>query len=191
MEGRPTRTRPTQRSSSWIGIVLVVAIAVGIWLINGRDPGTGTSGGTGPEASEVITDAAEPGPDGATYRGSYDPLPSGSPQPTGPSATAGGGGSGLDLLSGLPYVDVAELPDEALDTLELIDAGGPFPYDEDGSTFGNYEGVLPERRRGYYEEYTVETPGLSHRGPLRIVAGDDDELYWTEDHYASFERIDR
>ncbi|MEO9324692.1 ribonuclease domain-containing protein [Nocardioides sp. C4-1] len=170
MEGRPTRTRPTQRSSSWIGIVLVVAIAVGIWLINGRDPGTGTSGGTGPETSEMISEAASPGGDAPSSSGST---------------------VGFDPVSGLPYVDVAELPDEALDTLELIDAGGPFPYDEDGSTFGNYEGVLPERRRGYYEEYTVETPGLSHRGPLRIVTGDGDELYWTEDHYASFERIDR
>ena len=101
----------------------------------------------------------------------------------------------VDPESGLDWIDAGELPAEAHDTLELIDAGGPFPYDKDGSTFGNFEGILPEQDRGYYREYTVETPGLDHRGPLRIVTGDEDggdvEYYWTEDHYESFERIRR
>ncbi|QSR26077.1 ribonuclease [Nocardioides aromaticivorans] len=93
---------------------------------------------------------------------------------------------------GIPYVDLADLPPEAADTVGLIDAGGPFPYPgKDGSTFGNFEGVLPDRERGYYAEYTVETPGLDHRGARRIIAGDGGELYWTEDHYESFERIRR
>lgn len=91
---------------------------------------------------------------------------------------------------GLRYVAVAQLPPEAAETLELIDDGGPFPYPgKDGSAFGNFEGVLPDRQRGYYAEYTVETPGLSHRGARRIVAGDGGEFYWTEDHYESFERV--
>ena len=51
--------------------------------------------------------------------------------------------------------------------------------------------ALPDRERGYYAEYTVETPGLDHRGARRIIAGDGGELYWTEDHYESFERIER
>lgn len=93
---------------------------------------------------------------------------------------------------GFRYVAVDELPPEAAETLELIDDGGPYPYPgKDGSTFGNFEGVLPDRQRGYYAEYTVETPGLSHRGARRIIAGDGGELYWTEDHYESFERIRR
>lgn len=93
---------------------------------------------------------------------------------------------------GIPYVALASLPAEAEQTVELIDEGGPFPYPgKDGSTFGNFEGVLPDRARGYYAEYTVETPGVSHRGARRIVAGDGGELYWTEDHYESFERIRR
>lgn len=93
---------------------------------------------------------------------------------------------------GFHFVAVDELPPEAAETLELIDDGGPYPYPgKDGSTFGNFEGVLPDRQRGYYAEYTVETPGLSHRGARRIIAGDGGELYWTEDHYESFERIRR
>lgn len=91
---------------------------------------------------------------------------------------------------GIPYVALDQLPPEAAETVELIDAGGPFPFPgKDGSTFGNLEGLLPDRPRGYYAEYTVETPGLDHRGARRIVSGGRGELYWTEDHYESFERI--
>lgn len=78
------------------------------------------------------------------------------------------------------------LPLEALDTLELIATDGPYPYDQDGSTFFNREGFLPSRPTGHYEEFTVETPGLSHRGARRLVVGDDVEVYYTDDHYESF-----
>ena len=63
------------------------------------------------------------------------------------------------------------LPPEAITTLELIGRGGPFPYDRDGTTFQNRERRLPDRPRGYYREYTVETPGSRDRGARRIVAG--------------------
>ena len=96
---------------------------------------------------------------------------------------------GLDEASGLPYVALEALPPEAADVVALIDQGGPFPYDKDGSTFGNYEGLLPARDPGYYREYTVETPGSYDRGARRIVGGAEGELYWTEDHYESFEVI--
>jgi ribonuclease T1 len=97
-----------------------------------------------------------------------------------------------DAASGLPVVRLAALPPEAGRTVELIDAGGPFPEpDHDGGTFGNREDLLPDRPMGYYREYTVPTPGVEHRGARRIVAGDGDELYWTDDHYSSFSLIRR
>jgi len=88
--------------------------------------------------------------------------------------------------SGLDEVGFDDLPPEALVTLDLIDSGGPFPYDRDGSVFHNYEGLLPAQADGYYREYTVETPGASNRGARRIVAGADGERYYTDDHYESF-----
>jgi ribonuclease T1 len=101
-------------------------------------------------------------------------------------------GTGTDTRSGLPVVRLSDLPPEAERTVELIEAGGPFPEPEhDGGTFGNREELLPDRPMGYYREYTVPTPGLDHRGARRIVAGEDDELYWTADHYSSFARIRR
>jgi ribonuclease T1 len=86
-------------------------------------------------------------------------------------------------------VSVAELPAEARRTLALIRAGGPFPYAQDGRTFGNRERLLPRRDRGYYREYTVRTPGARDRGARRIIAGRGGEFYYTADHYRSFKRI--
>jgi len=89
----------------------------------------------------------------------------------------------------LPTVPLAALPPEALDTLELIAAGGPYPYRKDGATFGNREGLLPRQAGGFYREYTVETPGSDDRGARRIVAGADGSRFWTDDHYASFQEV--
>jgi len=89
----------------------------------------------------------------------------------------------------LPEVAAAELPGEARQTIALIRQGGPFPYERDGIVFGNFETRLPAQPHGYYREYTVRTPGASNRGARRIVAGKGGELYYTDDHYASFRRI--
>ena len=86
-------------------------------------------------------------------------------------------------------IALADLPAEARATLALIKAGGPFPHQQDGRTFGNREKLLPQRDRGYYREYTVRTPDARDRGARRIVAGRGGEYYYTADHYRSFERI--
>jgi ribonuclease T1 len=89
----------------------------------------------------------------------------------------------------VPEVETATLPTEARETLALIRSGGPFPYQKDGSVFGNRESVLPRRERGYYREYTVRTPGARDRGARRIIAGRGGEYYYTDDHYRTFRRI--
>ncbi|MDE2201931.1 MAG: ribonuclease N [Burkholderiaceae bacterium] len=92
-------------------------------------------------------------------------------------------------------IRAADLPKEAQHTLALIEQGGPFPYAKDGITFGNYERLLPMQRRGYYHEYTVRTRGARNRGAKRIICGGDqqaaNDCYYTEDHYNSFQRIQR
>lgn len=78
-------------------------------------------------------------------------------------------------------------------TIALIQRGGPFPYPhKDGTTFYNREGRLPAQSQGYYREYTVPTPGVSHRGARRIVTGGHPPTvyYLTVDHYDSFRRLD-
>ncbi len=86
-------------------------------------------------------------------------------------------------------IAVAQLPAQARAALELIRAGGPFPYERDGAIFRNREGQLPKHPHGYYREYTVRSPGAGDRGPRRIVGGRAGELYYTDDHYRTFRRI--
>ncbi len=96
-------------------------------------------------------------------------------------------------LNQMEEISFSHLPREAQHTMMLIKQGGPYPYRQDGKTFGNYEGHLPKHKRGYYREFTVKTPGARNRGARRIVAGgrppEPLEYYYTEDHYASFKRI--
>ena len=91
--------------------------------------------------------------------------------------------------SGLPGIAVADLPKQARDTLALIDRGGPYPYSQDNTVFGNLERVLPERPKGYYREYTVVSPGSSSRGTRRLVVGAQGDIYFTADHYQTFRQV--
>lgn len=81
------------------------------------------------------------------------------------------------------------LPPEARSTLDLIAAGGPFPHRQDGVVFGNYEGRLPPEPRGYYHEYTVDTPSAGNRGTRRIITGGNpvSAYYYAGDHYQTFQ----
>ena len=81
------------------------------------------------------------------------------------------------------------VPREALQTIRLIESGGPFPYARDGVVFMNRERRLPQHPIGYWHEYTVPTPGESDRGARRIIHGAGGEFYYTGDHYASFSRV--
>ena len=101
-----------------------------------------------------------------------------------------------EVPAGTPTVALATLPVQAQSMFRLILGGGPFPFDKDGSTFMNREGRLPAAVRGHYREYTVKTPGVSHRGARRIVCGgkpprQPEACFYTDDHYASFRLIAR
>jgi ribonuclease T1 len=90
-------------------------------------------------------------------------------------------------------VPLQALPVQGQETYQLILRGGPFPYEKDGSVFGNRERLLPGHKRGFYREYTVRTPGERDRGARRIVCGGPATMpevcYYTADHYDSFRRI--
>ena len=95
---------------------------------------------------------------------------------------------------GVDTIRIEQLPLQGRQTYALIRQGGPFPYDKDGTVFGNRERLLPQHKRGYYREYTVRTPGARNRGARRIVCGGlqprtPDACYYTSDHYASFRYI--
>ena len=120
------------------------------------------------------------------------PSTSASPSSSRASGGSSSGKSGGSGSSGLPSCPLNSLPTEADEVAHDILAGGPFDHpDEDGSHFGNYQRILPRKNSNFYREYTVETPGVGHRGARRIVVGggsdtDPDVWYYTDDHYESF-----
>ncbi|MCB5165287.1 guanine-specific ribonuclease N1 and T1 [Streptomyces bambusae] len=116
----------------------------------------------------------------------------GKPASPGAKATPGRSGTATAVpgwARGMKTVREADLPSQARDTLRLIDRGGPYPYRQDGTVFGNFERVLPRQKRGYYHEYTVKTPGSPTRGARRIVTGGQVEFYYTDDHYKTFKAV--
>ena len=85
------------------------------------------------------------------------------------------------------------LPPIGQQVYRTIVGGGVFPYEKDGSVFGNRERILPLRKRGYYREYTVAPAHASSRGAKRSVCGGaitrPDVCYYSADHYQSFQKI--
>lgn len=137
--------------------IVLVVVALGAWLLL-RDTG----------GADAVPSSESTAASSAT--GTADPSDAGQTDPA----------------SGLPYIAESDLPPQAQEVLDVVRAGGPFEFEQDGGHFGNYEGLLPQEPSGYYREYTVQMPGDSDRGAHRFVVGDGGEIYWTTDHYESF-----
>lgn len=57
-----------------------------------------------------------------------------------------------------------------------------------GDRFGNYEGLLPDADGRKYYECDIDYAG-GYRGSKRIIYSNDGLIYYTEDHYESFEQL--
>lgn len=57
-----------------------------------------------------------------------------------------------------------------------------------GDYFGNYEGILPEEDGREYHECDIDFDG-TYRNAKRIVYSNDGLIYYTEDHYETFELL--
>ena len=157
--------------------LLCAAIAVWTGINVSNDSGTSTASSTSAASNAARLST---------------PSTSASPSSSRASGGSSSGKSGGSGGSGLPSCPLNSLPTEADEVAHDILAGGPFDHpDEDGSHFGNYQRILPRKNSNFYREYTVETPGVGHRGARRIVVGggsdpDPDVWYYTDDHYESF-----
>lgn len=180
----------------WLAGLLIVLVLVALWwALSGDGSGESQSAGASPTASaraEQPTSGTDDPQDPEDTQGESG-EDAGRDDPSG-AEPGDEGPAGVDTRS---WDDIEAcrddvLPRELEPVTEDIAAGGPYDHpDKDGSTFGNYEGYLPQESRGYYREFTVETPGLSHRGAKRVVTGGPSETspevwYYSDDHYESF-----
>ena len=73
------------------------------------------------------------------------------------------------------------------------EGGGLEPYASGmcigGDRFGNYEGLLPDAPGRTWTECDIDTLGKDSRGAKRIVFSNDGLIYYTDDHYESFELL--
>jgi len=81
------------------------------------------------------------------------------------------------------------LPTEVRDTLLKIKSGFNFSHKRDGSIYKNTENLLPQKEIGDYREYTVPTLRVANRGSRRLVISKDGEIYYTDDHYQTFQQV--
>ena len=58
-----------------------------------------------------------------------------------------------------------------------------------GDSFGNYEGNLPKKNGRKYYECDIDTLGEKSRGAKRIVFSNDGLIFYTDDHYETFELL--
>lgn len=180
-----------------LGALLLGLTACGdIGLISGED---------GPVA--VSMDDAAGGEDGVP--GEAEDLPEEPEDP--PVSDASDDGEGLPYEDGLPGIDedgtynsaedvslylytFGHLPNNYITKNEARDLGWTGGSVEryapgcaiGGDKFGNREGVLPE---GTYHECDIDTIGESSRGAKRLVYADDGRIYYTGDHYETFELL--
>lgn len=58
-----------------------------------------------------------------------------------------------------------------------------------GDRFSNREGLLPSKEGRTYYEADLAEGYTSHRGPVRLVYSNDGLIFYTNDHYNTFERL--
>ncbi|MGW0367033.1 ribonuclease domain-containing protein [Streptomyces sp. NPDC002990] len=154
-----------------LGAVFLCAALVGAVGCGGKKPAPAASASTGADLS--AGSSTPPSAPPRAPHGASSAAPSAVPE----------------WAKGMPTVRADALPGQAREVLALIDRGGPYPYPQDGTVFGNFEKVLPAQKRGYYHEFTVRTPGERDRGARRIVTGQGGEFYYTDDHYRTFKAV--
>ncbi len=177
--------------------VLVLACCLLSWLAVNRAPEVIPSGSSqsGPSSSEAVNPAEESDP-------ASPENPAEEPDPASPEIPAE-----VPLPENGSYTskeDVAlflwqygRLPDNFITKNEARDlgwSGGSLePYAPGmcigGDRFGNREGLLPEAKGRSYTECDIDTLGADSRGAKRIVFSNDGLIYYTGDHYGSFELL--
>ncbi len=179
--------RFSQRLSSLLlALLLILPLSgCGVQLLPADEPVGSADQGT-PAAPE------QPTPPPAEDLTQEDP-----PEPDQPSLPEDGWYSSKEEVALYLHL-YGQLPDNFITKAEAQAAGwtggNVEPYTGEGtalggSRFGNYEERLPQAEGRTYQECDIDTVGASSRGAKRIVFSNDGLIYYTDDHYESFELL--
>ncbi len=160
--------------------VAALLIASVVWWLQQRDAGAPERDAGGARRGPIPTQTLPTIPPTAR---------TGPAAPTGPAATRRGPDTPGSATFNVEFIRDTDERAAVVEVIEAIDAGGPFRYRKDGSTWQNRERRLPKQRPKYYQEFTIDTPGSDDRGERRIIVGAQHELYYTRDHYGSFTQV--
>ena len=185
-----------RRFSVWLLSLLALLMALGLTACGGaeaqpEDAGQTAYTETEPAGSGDAADATDPA-DTQTDQGSGRAAP----QENGTVLDEDGYYSSRDEVALYLHL-YGHLPDNFITKKEAQDlgwSGGSLePYAPGcsigGSRFGNYEGLLPDRKGRTWTECDIDTMGAKSRGAKRIVFSNDGLIYYTGDHYESFELL--
>ena len=160
-----------RKARSWLVLLLALLVAA-MFAVTGCGSGTKTGGSGDPSSSQMQSSSEESTEAVIDEEGSY---------------------YSKDEVA-LYIHTYGCLPDNFITKKEakaLGWSGGSVEKYADGSAiggdrFGNYEGKLPD---GNYRECDIDTKGKSERGAKRIVFDDEGNIYYTDNHYKSFEQL--
>lgn len=176
-------------------IVDMVVDGVNSYL-GGEENSSGESAGLteAPAATETPAPTATTKPT-ATPQPTATPKPTATPTPEPAIDEDGWFYSKEDVA--LYLHTYGKLPENFITKSEAQDlgwtGGGVGNYKEGaaigGDKFGNREGLLPKKSGRQYYECDIDTKGKGSRGAKRIVFSNDGLIYYTNDHYESFELL--
>lgn len=172
----------------WLSILLAALMALGLTAC-GSDSSIGIIGGDdGPTEVYVSDEAAEDALDAALAEAEAEAQA---------QLLAEDGSYSTKEDVALYISQYGHLPCNYITKLEAQDlgweGGSLEPYAPGmcigGNRFGNYEGLLPEADGRIYTECDIDTLGADSRGAKRLVFSNDGLIFYTEDHYESFELL--
>ncbi|MEA4912979.1 MAG: ribonuclease domain-containing protein [Christensenella sp.] len=179
-------------------LLVILAVVALIWLTNAL----------GPQSTETLTQAQAQQSGGlalldgndliATAKPTAEPSDTATSQPeaTPVAIDEAGEYTSKDDVSLYLYT-YAHLPQNFItksDARALGWSGGgldDYAYGKciGGDRFGNNEGLLPKASGRQYYECDIDTLHNDSRGAKRIVFSSDGLIYYTEDHYESFDLL--
>lgn len=172
-------------------ILAILAVLAAVWLINVYLPQAAGTQQTQSQSGLVLLDGETQGESAETTLAGAEPA---AEQQA--SIEESGSYTSKEDVSLYLYT-YGRLPENFITKSEARalgwSGGGLDDYDYGtcigGDRFGNNEGLLPEANGRTYYECDIETLHKDDRGAKRIVFSNDGLIYYTEDHYNSFDLL--